>query len=187
MAQGNCGKPTAEQNIALAQDVINVLNACLEAANGSTSKVNDIKAEVRLYCQQDGIPARPTDYSYKGNITKELLGSGDDSLLLRRDPNDGKLKPITDPLPTDFGSIESPVQPPPGSTLPVGPSPTEIMVGAIAGRLESALGKHADKVNNQRKELCPPNSNVALQVVVTCGKAGGGYTGPVIWSPKGPG
>jgi hypothetical protein len=184
MAQGNCGKPTTEQNRTMATQIITVLNACLQNANGSTSKVNNIKAEVRLYCQQDGIPARPTDYSYKGNITEELLGRGDDSLLLRRDPNDNRLKPITDPLPTDFGSL-GPVEAPPGSTVPVLPSPTEILVGTLAGRLESALGKHADKVNNQRKELCPKGSNVALQVVITCGKAGGGYTAPVIWSPKG--
>lgn len=186
MATG-CGRPTPEQSRQIGQETINMLNQCLAAAGGSVTRAGDIKVQVAFYCQQNGVPTPiPTKVR---DITKGVIGEGDDSLVLETDPTTGRRRP-KESLPTPenggggYGSIDPEDNP---SDIPTTVSGSETVLSEIATRLEDQIGKQVDAINNSKKQLCPQGSNIAVQVQVQCknkiGRPVVGPTTPVIWEP----
>lgn len=186
MATG-CGKPTPEQSRQIGQETIDLINQCLGAAGGSVTRAGNIKVEVAFYCQQNGVPTSiPTRVR---DITKGVIGEGDESLIFETDPATGRRRP-KDSLPTPgnggggYGSVDPEDNP---SGIPTGISGSEIVLNEIATRLEDQIGKQVDAINNSKKQLCPSGSNIAVQVQVECknkiGQPVRGPTTPVVWEP----
>lgn len=186
MATG-CGKPTPEQSRDIGKETIDLINQCLQAAGGSVSRAGDIKVKVAFYCQQNGVPT-PIPTQVK-DITKGVIGEGDESLIFTTDPETGRRKP-KESLPTPgnggggYGSVDPGDNP---SGIPTAVSGSETVLSEIAKRLEKSIGHHTDAINNSKKNLCPSGSNIAVQVQVQCknkiGKPVVGPTTPIVWEP----